>query len=42
MFVYPDRGRGGGGVGAEPVDEGAETFLGLLTINDIKLDENLR
>lgn len=28
--------------GPEPEDKEAEAFLGLLTINDIKLDENLQ
>lgn len=31
VLIYPGRG---------PEDRGAEAFLGLLTKNDIKLDEN--
>lgn len=35
VLIYPGRG-------PELEDKGAEAFLGLLTINDIKLDENLQ
>lgn len=33
VLIYPGRG-------PEPEDKGAEVFLGFLTRNDIKLDEN--